>query len=42
MELKHYLRLAWRWAWLLALGVILALIGSFIFTSYQNSHLPGV
>jgi polysaccharide biosynthesis transport protein len=36
MELKEYFRLAWRWAWLLALGVVLAMIGAFIFTQYQT------
>ena len=35
MELKEYFRLAWHWAWLLALGVILAMIAAYIFTSYQ-------
>lgn len=36
MELKEYFRLAWRWAWLLVLGMILALVSAYIFTSYQS------
>jgi non-specific protein-tyrosine kinase len=36
MELKQYLRLAWRWAWLLALGAILGAAGAYVYTRYQT------
>jgi succinoglycan biosynthesis transport protein ExoP len=36
MELKEYFRLGWRWAWLLVLGMILALVGAYILTRYQT------
>jgi len=36
MELKQYLRLTWRWAWLLALGVILGVVGAYIYTRSQT------
>lgn len=35
MEIKHYLGMLQRWAWLLALGLILGGLGSYLFSIYQ-------
>ena len=36
MEIKHYLMIAQRWAWLLILGLLLGGGGAFIFSSFQE------
>lgn len=36
MEIKHYLQIIRRWAWLLALGVVLGLAGGFVGSLYQT------
>jgi capsular exopolysaccharide synthesis family protein len=36
MEIRQYLSLAQRWAWLLALGLILGAAGAFAFSVYQQ------
>lgn len=36
MEIKHYLSMAWRWAWLLALGLILGGAGAYLYSAYET------
>ena len=36
MELRQYLQIAKRWAWLLVLGIILGAVGGYFVTSYQT------
>lgn len=36
MEIKHYLAMAWRWAWLLALGLILGGAGAYLYSDYET------
>lgn len=35
MEIKHYLAILQRWAWLLAVGLLLGGVGSYLFSIYQ-------
>lgn len=36
MEIKHYLAMAWRWAWLIALGLILGGVGAYLYSAYET------
>lgn len=36
MEIKHYLMMARRWAWLLAVGLVLGTLGGFLGSIYQT------
>ncbi|MDX9992339.1 MAG: polysaccharide biosynthesis tyrosine autokinase [Anaerolineales bacterium] len=36
MEIKHYLAIAQRWAWLLVLGLVLGGAGAYLFSIYQT------
>ena len=40
MELKHYLQIAGRWAWLLILGAILGAAGGYYFSQMQEPVYP--
>jgi polysaccharide biosynthesis transport protein len=36
MEIKHYLAMAWRWAWLMTLGLILGGVGAYLYSAYET------
>lgn len=36
MELRQYLQIAWRWAWLLALGMLLGVAGGYFGSRSQT------